>query len=168
MLRAAGLEGGEVTLTTAQIQPGVNEACQVLAENAREAGLTIKVNKVDQETLFGDQYLKWPFTVDYWTTVPLLAQSVTVDGPDSPYNGTHWDDPEWTDLYWRSLAETDDDKVKGLLNQMQEIQHERGGLLIWGFASALSGYSKAVTGFISDDKRGESFNDYEWARASFV
>jgi peptide/nickel transport system substrate-binding protein len=168
LLRQAGLEGGEVTLTTAQIQPGVNEACQVLAENAREAGLTIKVNKVDQETLYGDQYLKWPFSVDYWTTVPLLAQSVTADGPDSPYNNTHWDDPEWTDLYWKALAEPDDDKVRGMLNRMQEIQHEKGGILLWGFASALSAYSKDVTGFISDDSRGESFNDYEWARASFV
>jgi peptide/nickel transport system substrate-binding protein len=168
LLRQAGLEGGEVTLTVAQVSPGILEASQVLAENAREAGLTIKVNKVDQETIYGDRYLKWPFTADYWTTQPYVAGSVTVDGPDSPYNLTHWDDPEWTDLYNQALAEPDPANSKELIRQMAEIQHERGGLLIWGFAYALSAYSKDVTGFVSPDKRGESFNDYEWRRASFV
>jgi len=168
LLKQAGLEGGEVTLTVAQVSPGIVEAAQVLSENAREAGLTIKVNKVDQETLYGDQYLKWPFSSDYFTTQPVLAQVATADGPDSPYNHTHWDDPEFLALFNKALGETDDTKLKDLLLQMQTIQHERGGLLVWGFAYALSAHSKGVTGFVSPDKRGESFNDYEWRRASFV
>jgi peptide/nickel transport system substrate-binding protein len=168
LLREAGLEGGEVTLTTAAVQPGIVEACQVLAENAREAGLTIKINKVDQETLYGDRYLQWPFTVDYYPGRSFLTDVPTTDGPGSPYNQTHFDDPEFTDLYNQALAETDDDKVKDLIHQMQMIQHERGGYLVWGFSYALSAHSKAVTGFVSPDERGEDFNDYASERASFV
>ena len=168
LLRAAGLEGGEVTLTTSPVAAGVIEASQVLAENAREAGLTIKLKKVDQETFYGDRYLQWPFTVDFYPNGPFLTQVASTDGPGSPYNQTHFDDDEYNDLYARAIAEPDDDKVRDLVHRMQEIQHERGGYLVWGFAYGLAAHSKDVTGFISPDKRGEDFNDFEWRRASFV
>jgi peptide/nickel transport system substrate-binding protein len=47
---------------------GIVEAAQVLAEQAKGAGVTISVRKVDPGTYYGDNYLKWRFAQDYWFT----------------------------------------------------------------------------------------------------
>lgn len=31
-------------------------------------GVDIKVRKVDSSTMYGDEYRKWPFAMDYWGT----------------------------------------------------------------------------------------------------
>jgi len=168
LLKQAGLENGEVTLITSPIQAGVLEASQILAENAKAAGLTIKLNRIDQGVLYGERYKKWPFVVDYFPTRPWEGLVGIIELPGSPFNATHFEDPEFTELYGRASVELDDAKRRDLIHQMQAIQHERGGYLIWGFADTVSAYSSKVTGFVSPDKRGEDLTNFEFERVSFV
>ena len=42
------------------------------AEQAKGAGVDVKVRKVDPGTFYGDNYLKWPFAQDFWATRAYL------------------------------------------------------------------------------------------------
>lgn len=61
-------------------------------------------------------------------------------------NKTNFSDPRFTALFDQALAEPDLARRAQLVHQMQAIQHEEGGLLIWGFANTLDGVSPRVGG----------------------
>jgi peptide/nickel transport system substrate-binding protein len=64
LLRKAGREDLAVTLVTAPIATGTVAMATVLAQQARAAGVTIKVQQVPPGTFFGPGYLKWTFSQD--------------------------------------------------------------------------------------------------------
>ena len=158
LLKDAGQENLEVELVTSAIAAGVVEASAVYATQAAEAGITVNVRKVDSTTFYGDQYLKWPFAVDWWTPLPYLDQAVTADGPDAAWNETHWDDPEFNSNYFKALKEPDPVQRASYEHEMMRIQHERGGYLIWGFVNTVDAHSDRVQGMVPT-KYGQSFSD---------
>lgn len=129
LLRQAGKEGLSVELATSPVAGGVVETCQVFAEQAKAAGVTVKVRKLDPGSFFS-QYTQWPFAVDYWPEHPLLVQDALGNTPNSPLNPQHFDDPEYTKLYEQASAELDADARCGTIQDQQRILFERGGHLI--------------------------------------
>ena len=99
LLKAAGKQNLKVELVTSPISAGIVEACQVLAQNAKAAGIEISLRKVDVSTYFGG-YGKWPFAVDYWVGLPYLVTASLNDGPGANVvNTTHFNDPEFNKLF---------------------------------------------------------------------
>src|ERR687896_1143440 len=92
LLKQAGREGLSVELVKAPVFQGIVEAAQVFAQQAKGAGVDVKVRRVDSGTFYGDNYLKWPFAQDFWATRVYLAQVAQGDLPESPFNETHWKD----------------------------------------------------------------------------
>ena len=84
LLQQAGYNNDLVVeLTTSEaIGSAAVPAAQVFAEQAKGAGVTVNVNKVDSSVFYGDNYLKWTFSQDFWYTRNYL-------GPDRP--GHHAD-----------------------------------------------------------------------------
>ena len=82
LLKAAGQQNLKVELVTSPISAGIVEACQVLAQNAKAAGIEISLRKVDVSTYFGG-YGKWPFAVDYWVGLPYLVDGLAQRRPGS-------------------------------------------------------------------------------------
>lgn len=158
LLKQAGQENMTVDLTTSNIAAGVVEASTVLASQAKAAGVTINVNKVDGGTFYGKDYLQWPFAVDWWTPLPYLDQSVTADGPTASFNETHWNDPEFTSNYYAAMKETDAAKRAPFEQEMIRIQHERGGYIIWGFPNTLDAHTAQVHG-MEPTTYGQSMSD---------
>ena len=79
LLAEAGYPDGlEVELVTAPIQSGAVEAAQVFAQQAADAGITVKIRKVDATTFFGDEYLEWDFAQDFWYTRDFMPQASPV------------------------------------------------------------------------------------------
>ena len=97
LLKQAGYDNDlTVTLVTSDaVGSGVVAAAQVFAEMAKGAGVTVKVDKVESGVIYGDQYLSWPFSQDFWYTHNYLTQVTSASLPTSPYNATHWADDEW-------------------------------------------------------------------------
>ena len=93
LLKQAGQSDLRVELVTAPVFQGLVEAAQVLAEQAKGAGVAIKVRKVDSGTFYGDNYLKWGFAQDFWFTRTYLGQVAQGSLKNSPFNETHWNDP---------------------------------------------------------------------------
>jgi peptide/nickel transport system substrate-binding protein len=169
LLKAAGREGLVVTLTTSEVQPGVIEASQILAQQAKAAGVTINLNKVPPGTLFGNQFLHWPFAVDWYPPRSYLQNAGLEDSnPTAVFNETHQNIPEYTKLYEEALATLDPAKRREICHEMQQISWNQGGYIIPYFADNLDAHSTKVTGFVQNDKRGYPFNSYEFWRASLV
>jgi peptide/nickel transport system substrate-binding protein len=167
LLRRAGQSDLSVELVTSPVFQGIVEAAQVIAEQAKGAGVSINVRKVDPGTFYGDNYLSWAFAQDFWATRSYLSQVAQGSLPDSPFNETHWADPEFLDLIAQARAELDEDKHIELLKAAQEIEYERGGLIVWSFSNQIDAYNTTVAGF-QPAKSGFPLTNYGFGRVGFV
>lgn len=167
LLAKAGKSGLTVGLVTADIAVGSVESAQVFAEQAKAAGVKIKLRKVQPNVLFGDQYLKWPFSQDAWGMRNFIAQTAVGSLPGSPFNETHWADPEFQSLVTQAKRALDEGKRTELIHAAQKIEWERGGLLIWSFNNSIDAQSAKVTGLVPS-KTGLPLGAYSFKDVGFV
>ena len=88
----------------------MDEGAQVFAQQAKAAGVTVNVKILDSGAFYGDQYLKWPFSTDFWGSRNYLSQVAAGSLPTSPYNETHWPDSshqKFLSLYKQALQTVD-------------------------------------------------------------
>ena len=107
LLKQAGHESLSVELVTAPISQGTVNMAQLFAQQAKAAGVNVQLRQVTSTDFYGPNYLKWPFAQDYWGYdfyFPQVGQGML---PDSPYNETHWNDPQYNSLYSEGLRTTD-------------------------------------------------------------
>ncbi|MEV4598046.1 ABC transporter substrate-binding protein [Amycolatopsis sp. NPDC049253] len=164
LLAEAGHENLDIELVTAPIQAGAVEAAQVFQQQAKAAGVTVRIRKVDTTTFYGENYLSWDFAQDFWYTRNYLPQVANGSLPKSPYNETHWQDPQFTDLVTRASAAVDTAARTALLHQAQRIEYERGGLIVWGFVDQVDAHQVYVAGLVPD-RTGISLSGYQFREA---
>jgi peptide/nickel transport system substrate-binding protein len=151
LLKRAGQENLKVDLVTSNPAAGMVEAAQVFAEQAREAGVTIKVQVVDVPTLFGPEYTTRPFGMNFWGPRSFLIQAAQNMLPTSAENNTHWPDAEskeYVSLYQEALGTLDEQQRCELINEMQEMEWNRGGHIVWGFSNLVGAFNTKVKGVV--------------------
>ncbi|GAB3523581.1 ABC transporter substrate-binding protein [Arthrobacter monumenti] len=156
-------DGLDVELVTAPIQAGAVAAAQVFAQQAKDAGIRVKIRRVDTTTFFGDNYLQWDFAQDFWYTRNFLPQTNNGSLPDSPFNETHWAHPRFIALVEEAKATIDDDARNKLIAQAQQIEYEEGGYIIWGHPNQADAYQRYVAGLVPN-KTGLALSGYEFRR----
>ncbi|MGH3435790.1 MAG: ABC transporter substrate-binding protein [Sciscionella sp.] len=161
LLSDAGHENLEVELVTAPIQAGAVQSAQVLQQQARAAGITVNLRKVDTTTFFGKGYTNWDFAQSFWYTRNYLPQVASCALPNSPYNETHWSDKEFQQLIRQARGTVDERARNKLLKRAQKIEYERGGYIIWGFANQVDAYQAYVAGLVPD-RTGISLSGYQF------
>ena len=147
LLKAAGQENLTVTLVTSPVLNGLTQASTVFAEDASQAGVKVNLQVVDSSILYGPKYLKWPFSVDYYSGSPYLQQVAVWMLPSSPYNETGWPDAQhmsYVSLYNQARSTLDTATQTDILHEMQQMEYEAGGAIIWGFVDHVDGYSDKV------------------------
>ncbi|HWT24246.1 MAG TPA: ABC transporter substrate-binding protein [Solirubrobacteraceae bacterium] len=167
LLRQAGRENLSVELVTAPVFQGIVEAAQVFAEQAKGAGVNVRVRRVDSGTFYGDNYLRWTFAQDFWASRVYLSQVAQGDLPDSPFNETHWREPRFIDLIQQARAEVDDAKRKDILHEAQTMQYEQGGYIIQYFSNIIDAHSARLGGFV-EAKSGFPFGNYWFKNIGFL
>jgi peptide/nickel transport system substrate-binding protein len=167
LLKQAGREGLSVELVTAPVFQGIVEAAQVFVQQAKGAGVNVKLRKVDSGTFYGDNYLSWTFAQDFWASRAYLSQVAQGDLPESPYNETHWKDPKFIDLIQQARAEVDDAKRADILHEAQTMQYEQGGYIIPYFSNIIDAYSAKLGGFV-EAKCGFPFGNYWLKNVGFL
>jgi len=167
LLKQAGKEGLTVELVTSPVFNGIVEAAQVFAEQAKGAGVNVKVRKVDTGTFYGDNYLKWPFAQDFWASRVYLAQVAQGDLPNSPFNETHWGKGRFESLINQARGTVDEAKRKEILHEAQQMQYEQGGYIIPYFSNIIDAYSAKIGGFVPA-KSGFPFGNYWLKNVGFV
>ncbi|MEI9406418.1 ABC transporter substrate-binding protein [Mesorhizobium argentiipisi] len=146
LLAEAGKSGLKVDMIAYRGTAGMVECCQILAEQAKKAGVTINV-KILEMAPFIANYPQWTFGVDFLSDLylPVATRSLL---PGSPFNTAHWDDKEFNALQEKAMASTDEGERCDTIAKMRAIENERGGNLIWGFANVLNGYRDNVKGLV--------------------
>ena len=151
LLKAAGQDGLTVTLSTSDaIGSGVVAAAQVFAEQAKGAGVTVNVQKLDSAVFFGKEYTNWTFAQDFWYTHNYLTQATSASMPTAPYNDTHWKNDKWLAIVKEAFGTGDDTKRNELIGEAEKIQAEQDGLLIWSFNDQVDAYSAKLGGVVPD------------------
>ena len=163
LLKSAGKSDLTVELATAPYIAGTVEASQVLVQQAKEAGVTVNLKKMDLPAYF-EGYGKWPFSGDFFNANEYFIQVGLNQLPTSTYNITHFNDAEYNALYKKGVAELDEAKRKDIADQMQKIEFDRGGNLIWTYATVVDAVAPGVNGFVPD-KYGLPLTSYDFARA---
>jgi peptide/nickel transport system substrate-binding protein len=163
LLKQAGKENLSIELVTSPVAAGLVEAAQVFANQAKAAGVTVNVRKVQPSEFYGDNYLKWDFAQDFWFTRDFLPQAANGSLPKAPYNETHWDDDEWKGLVDKAMATLDDTERAKLIKAAQQIEYDRGGYIIWGFPNQVDAFSRKVSGLVPD-RSGIPLTSYGFRR----
>jgi peptide/nickel transport system substrate-binding protein len=167
LLKKAGHENLTVTLVTSPIATGTVAMATVLAQQAKAAGVTIRLQEVTSATFFGPGYLKWTLAQDFYSYSPYLAQVTLSVLPTSPWNETHFADPAYIRLYAQANATLDPSLRKEIAWQMQEIDFTQGGYIIPAFIDTLDAYSTTITGY-APSRLGQPLDDYAFARLAFT
>jgi peptide/nickel transport system substrate-binding protein len=168
LLKKAGQENLTVQLTTSAIATGTVAMATVLAEQAKAAGVTINLKTVDPGVFFGNNYLQWNFSQDYYSYAPYLSQvSQSFLGDVAPFNETHTNNAHYTSLYWQANATADETKIKQILFEMQQFDFTQGAYIIPTFMDTLDAYSDKLAGYTTS-KVGESLSNWDFEHFYFV
>jgi peptide/nickel transport system substrate-binding protein len=137
-------------VTSTAVGAGMVGAAQIFQQQAKGAGVTVKVSQVDPSIMYGSNYLKWTFSQDYWGTRNYLAQTELSSSPKSPYNETHWKNAQWQTIVNQAFKTADTTKRNELIAAAEKIEYEDGGYIVWQFNTLLDGYSDKLGGVIPD------------------
>jgi peptide/nickel transport system substrate-binding protein len=167
LLKQAGQENLTVTLTTSPAATGMVQMATVLAEQAKAAGVTIKLSNVPSSTFFGKNYLSWTFSQDFYNFSPYLAQVAQSMLQASPFNETHTNNSTLNNLYKQANATLSDSTRKQIEYEMQMFDFTQGGYIIPAFIDALDAYSTKITGY-SASAVGQPLSAFDFENWSFV
>ena len=167
LLKQAGRAGLQVELVTSSgIGAGAVESARLFAKQARGAGVDVRVREIDGGAFYGQNYLSWPFALDYWFTRGYLPQVFQGSLADSPYNECHWNEARFNALVNQARGEADATRRGELLHEAQKIEYDSGGYVVWGFKNQVDAYSAKVTGFVPD--RNLPLSSFQFRTVSFT
>lgn len=143
LLKSAGHSNLSIELSTPVAGA---TAALVFAEQAKRAGVDVRVKQYDTATFNGPNRNKWVMSTGSGMGQSFLCAGYNQDSPVSVTNRTNFQDPRFGELFRAALKEPSLERRAPLVHEMQRIQHERGGLLIWGFVNVLDAYSPRLGG----------------------
>jgi peptide/nickel transport system substrate-binding protein len=148
LLKEAGFDTSKTyeLLTTEDIS-GLAESATLFASQVREAGVKIKVVKQESAVFWDKTWLKGDLYTTYWGTndsVVFFASKTMLS--DSGQNEAGWKDEEFDAAYEKAMATADATARARQLRELQQIQHERSGYLLWGMADGIDLAAPAVQG----------------------
>ncbi|WP_423855496.1 ABC transporter substrate-binding protein [Acinetobacter guillouiae] len=150
LLKAAGFDQNlKVDLYTG---PDSNAAL-VFAQHAAQAGVIVNVKQVEAATFADAVKQDWALSTGSNVSRPFLLTVLQIDGPGAANNKTRFNQARFTELVHHALQQPDLEKRKVLVHEAQQIQHEQGGLLIWGFNNVLDAHSHQIGG-VTPDRTG--------------
>jgi peptide/nickel transport system substrate-binding protein len=168
LARQAGLSGATIPMRLGEVVPGVLAAGDVLVEQAKAIGLTIKQQKLaDLGQFYGSNaYYTSPMQIDYDFTQTMYMNLKYVYLPTGPYNNTSYDNAQVNALTKQALATTGD-KHDQLMAEISKILYEDGPYCVWGRRSEPDAISKKFVG-LQPDGAGTGFNGNKWEEISLA
>jgi peptide/nickel transport system substrate-binding protein len=168
LLRQAGHLDTPLVFNAVPLATGCLESAQVLAENAKAAGVNMQVKRIDVGT-FTSKFGTWPLVSSQWPGIPWILQLIASDAPKGAYPETKFGDvdKEFAKLASQVVGELDEGRRKEIADEMQRIEWDRGGFVIWGFSALLGAATDKVTGYVTDKAQWD-FGDFAFRKVSFT
>lgn len=148
LLSEAGASDLKIELVTDGAYAGMMEMGQLFAQQAAQAGIQIKVRRLDPATFLG-RWRDWPFIVGL-TGGPYETATLAALLPDHGENATHFDDPEYNDLAQKLQQSSDPAEQCSLVAQMQAIEYARSGNIVPAYSLDIAVFRKTVVGLKPD------------------
>jgi peptide/nickel transport system substrate-binding protein len=164
LLKAAGAEGLTIEMATAGQVPNLEVA---FAQQAKAAGVTIKVKQVDSTTYFSQHYGQDPFFGTMWPSTPIDTQFALAIGPNAFYPEGNWDNPDFLPLWDATVSDMDDESRNEKLAEIQRMFHEDGTHIIFAFSDQFDAASNRVGG-VTQDSSGYPVGFFDFNQVGFV
>jgi len=160
LLQSAGHSDLNFEIPATDGYSGSIESAQVFAEQAKAAGVNAHVAKYDSDTYYSRYYKQSLFGVDLAAPESYMTTALQYSVPGGEYNSSNQDDPEYTRILSAAFAEMDETKRNERLRELQQIDYDRGGYVIWGFTKSLDAASTKVGGLRENTKSIFGLNNY--------
>ncbi|UUU34213.1 ABC transporter substrate-binding protein [Streptomyces sp. CA-210063] len=134
-------------LYTTEDISGLAESATLFATQVREAGVKVKVVKQESGTFWDKTWLKGDLYTTYWGTndsVVFFASKTMVS--DSGQNEAGWKDEAFDEAYEKAIGTADASARTQLLKQLQQIEYDSSGYLLWGMADGIDLAGAKVNG----------------------
>ena len=152
LLAEAGYADGlTVPLYVAEVGPGVETTAVAFQEMAKEAGITIEIQRRSADTYWVEDYMQQSFFVSfwqYWAEPDFYLSSGYESG--APYNESGWTSPEMDALIQAGRAEPDGAKRQEIYAEIQQILSEEGSVIVPYFQPLHAATTQAVQGYIPE------------------
>lgn len=151
LLSDAGQEGLTVQLDTSPVLDGLVDAAALFKQQATEAGVNVEVNRIDPGTYFSvtpGRWLSYPFSSSFWVngTATLALYYLNVLSEEAPYNETAWKNPESDRMLFDAIGTIDEAEAEEKWREVQRLQFEEGGYLVYANQAYIDGLAKEVRG----------------------
>lgn len=135
LLRAAGADGIDLTVRTAEIETGYNASTQLFAEQMKDIGLTVRPDVVSPAEFFDSKALASADAVAFAIYgFPLqIIYARTAVNPSLAFR-----DKEFTRSLSSAIASRDESERQRAWRRAQSAMHDRGNWVVWGFADTLN------------------------------
>ncbi|MFC4125704.1 ABC transporter substrate-binding protein [Nocardia rhizosphaerae] len=147
LLREANFDTGRSYpfVTKAEVA-GEVESAEVIAAQLAEIGVRLDVQVVESAAFYDETWLNAPlYTVSWGTNDSILFFAEKLMSPSSNRNETAFHDAEFDAATAKALAVTGDEYAAAV-GEIQRIEFERGGYLVWGMADGVDIATAPVRG----------------------
>lgn len=137
----------ELTLTTADVSPGMNDAAHLIAEQLKEAGVTVTVDERDASSYYSDMpgLMKLPLFATYLQNFPTEYGLQFTSGTNGTFNLSGWGkNAEWDAKLAKIGATVDDAERTKLVDELAATYADDGGTVLWGVQDTLHGRVKGT------------------------
>lgn len=153
LLKQAGYDALTITDYTSNVGTGLVSLSQVFAQQAKAAGVTVNIEKIDPATYYGDKYLTWPNGPGQYSARTYLNQAQFMQ----LWNEPHFKDEKWTSLVAEAQTTVDQTKRNELVRACCEIDYTTGGYDIPILLNNVDASVSKLQGLIPDPA-GPPFN----------
>lgn len=143
-LKQAGLDSLDVSFSTAEsITTGAVDAAILYAEQAKAAGINIKVVREPNDGYWSDVWLVKPWCMVTWGARPTPDVMYTLAyKDDAAWNESHFQHERFNELLLQAKAELDDTKRAEMYHEMGMIARDEGSTVIPYFPNFVYGRRK--------------------------
>jgi peptide/nickel transport system substrate-binding protein len=151
LLKAAGQENLSVRLDTSNVLDGLVDASTLYQQQAKQAGVNVKINRIDPGTYFSvtpGRWLSYPFSATFWVngTASLALFYLNALSKDAPYNETGWKSASADKLLFDAIGTVDEAAATDKWHEVQQMQFDSGGYLVYANQTYVDGLAKQVNG----------------------
>ena len=140
----------KLSVVVSEISPGITDSMTIVKQQLADIGVELEFIDADPTTLFSDltPVHEANMFAMYYANRPAATTLPMFFSAGAPHNFSGWEDPEFTRLLAESQAEVDDDARAKALTEAQQILHETGGLLVWGYMPGLEAHATGISGVV--------------------
>ncbi|ADB34750.1 extracellular solute-binding protein family 5 [Kribbella flavida DSM 17836] len=146
LLKKAGVLNKELEIFTSDASAGFVEAATLLAEQAGEAGLKLKVTTGSSQTYAKDLLTKGAIGSHRSGAMPIPQYITDRLLSKSPFNVTHWRRPAFDAAFAAAQVLTDETARAAKYGELQRSLRDEGGILAWGHPDFMVAVSAKLQG----------------------